>query len=76
MGWAFLATYGVVLKGERREFDQLLASGPAEGQGTYGVRWFGCQTLVYVECWGWSGDRVEEEAMGGREGRATGGGRE
>lgn len=46
MGWAFLATYGVVLKGERREFDQLLASGPAEGQGTYGVRWFGCQTLV------------------------------
>lgn len=32
---------------------------------TDAVRWFGCQTLVYAEYWGWSGDRVEEEAMGG-----------
>lgn len=46
MGWAFLATYGVVLNGEAREFDQLLRPRAGGGRGTYGVRWFGCQTLV------------------------------
>jgi len=45
-------------------------------EGTNGVRWFGCQTLVYAEYWDWSGERVEEEAMGGRRGRGTGEGRE
>ena len=35
--------------------------------GTYGVLQLGCQTLVWIEYWGWSGGRVEEEAMGWRE---------